>query len=57
MQVHKVKRKEEVENNMSRCNNVVSTDNNARVKYDESTAVSILYYHSVTAKDTIQGDL
>ena len=41
---------------MSRCNNVVNTDD-TRVKYDESTAVSILYYHSITAKDTIRGDL
>ena len=37
---------------MSRCNNVVNTDD-TRVKDDESTAVSILYYHSITAKDTI----
>ena len=41
---------------MSRCNNLVSTDD-TRVNYDESTAVSILYYHSITAKDTILGDL
>jgi len=39
---------------MSRCNNVVSTDD-TRVNYDESIAVSILYYHSLTA--TIRGDL
>jgi len=41
---------------MSRCNNVVSTDD-TQVNYDESIAVSILYYHSITAKDTIRGDL
>jgi hypothetical protein len=40
---------------MSRCNNVVNTDD-TQVKYDEYTAVSILYYHSITAKDTIRGD-
>jgi hypothetical protein len=41
---------------MSRCNNAVSTDD-TRVNYDDSTVVSILYYHSITAKDTIRGDL
>ena len=49
-------RKEEEKNFMSRCNKLVNTDD-TRVKYDESTAVSILYYHSITAKDTIRGDL
>jgi hypothetical protein len=49
-------RKEEEKNFMSRCNNLVNTDD-TWVKYDESTAVSILYYHSITAKDTIRGDL
>ncbi len=36
---------------------VVCTDDNTRVNDDESTTVSILYYHSLTAKDTIRGDL
>ena len=49
-------RKEEEKNNMSRCITVVYTDD-TRVIYDESTTVSILYYHSLTAKDTIRGDL
>ena len=35
---------------------MVSTDD-TRVNYDESIAVSTLYYHSLTAKDTIRGDL
>ena len=50
-------RKEEVEDNCRGVITVVCTDDNTRVNYDESTAVSILYYHSITAKDTIRGDL
>ena len=45
-----------VDNYMSRCITVVYTDD-TRVIYDESTAVSKLYYHSLTAKDIIRGDL
>jgi len=51
------KRKGEVEDNMSRCLTVVCTDDITRVNYDESTAISVLCYHSLTAKDTIRGDL
>jgi len=46
-----------VEDNMSRCLTVVCTDDITRVNYDESTAISVLCYHSLTAKDTIRGDL
>jgi hypothetical protein len=54
--INLITRKGEVENYMSRCITVVYTDD-TRVNYDESTAVSILYYHSITAKDIIRGDL
>ena len=54
--INLITRKGEVDNYMSRCITVVYTDD-TRVIYDESTAVSKLYYHSITAKDTIRGDL
>ena len=54
--INLITRKGEVENYMSRCTTVVYTDD-TRVIYDESTAVSKLYYHSITAEDTIRGDL
>ena len=55
--INLIMRKGEVKNNyMSRCITVVYTDD-TRVIYDESTAVSKIYYHSITAKDIIRGDL
>ena len=51
-----VARKEEVDNNMSRCYNSGLHRWYARVNYDESTAFYIIL-PLITAKDTIRGDL
>ena len=57
MQVHKVRGREKWKIVCRGVVTVVCTDDNTQVNDDKSIAISILDYHSLTAKDTIRGDL